>query len=137
MNIDANTARFSDDSGNALIVKRSGILLDLVLVLAGKHGERHLGTINTNTRTLQVRRNRSKHLMQAINGYGFNYMLLDTAQKFDWIRLVDDYATYSIPREFILKHGSILNFKQQGFERQIFVSLEQLEGYKITNYTSN
>lgn len=137
MNIDRNTARFPDENGNSLIVKRSGATLDLILVLVNQHGERHLGTINMNTRTLQIRRKRSKHLMHAINGYGFNYMLLDTAQKFDTVRLVDEYATYSIPREFILKHGSILNFKQQGFERQIFVSLEQLEAYKITNYLSN
>lgn len=137
MNIDANTARFPDENGNSLIVKRSGATLKLILVLVNQHGERHLGTINTTTRTLNVKRNRSKHLMQVVNGYGFNYMLLDTAKSFDRVRLVDEYAAYSIPREFILKHGSILNFKQQGFERQIFVSLEQLEAYKITNYLSN
>lgn len=137
MNTDRNTARFPDENGNSLIVKRSGATLELILVLVNQHGERHLGTINTNTRTLNVKRNRKKHLMQVVNGYGFNYMLLDTAKSFDRVRLVDEYAAYSIPRTFILENGKILNFKQQGFEVQIFVSLEQIEPYKLNTLSNN
>ncbi|MBK7362665.1 MAG: hypothetical protein IPJ01_10255 [Micavibrio sp.] len=38
----------------------------------------------------------------------------------------------NIPVKFILENGKFLFFKEQGFEKQIFVSLEQLAEFKIT-----
>ena len=83
------------------------------------------------TRTLTVTRNRAKHLLQKGNAYGLNHKLLAEATRFDTVRIVDDYGRWDIPREFILENGKFLLFAKQGFELQIFISLEQIERFKI------
>ncbi len=70
------------------------------------------------------------HLHRISNSYGFNYQLLDEAKKFDFVRIIAADAEYKIPRTEILSKGSFLFFKEQGFERQIFVKLEELNNFK-------
>jgi hypothetical protein len=88
-----------------------------------------IGILNVKERIIYLTRTRSKHLHIKSNSYGFNYMLLSEQISFDRIHLKDDSREYIIPKQDIEKHGVFLFFKQQGFERQIFLTLEQLEQY--------
>lgn len=131
MRIDDNTAIVEDAFGNGIIVKRRGDTLRVAVRLKGNPRERVIGEIDMPTRTLTVTRKREKHLLVKGNAYGFNHKLIAEATKFDTVKLIDDYSTWSIPREFILANGKFLLFTKQGFELQIFVSLEQLLPFKL------
>jgi len=82
-----------------------------------------------------MRRNPTRHLLRVANAYGFCYEFLKTARKIKVIRLliVGTKDFYHILISDLLKHGDFLFFKQQGFEKQIFLTLEQLEKYGIKN----
>lgn len=124
-----------DECGNEIRVykdaDRAPDVLELRLFIRAENKERKLGLISKQSRTLFINRDRTKHLHYKSNSYGFNYMLLNDAQAFDVVVLRDDVATYRVPREQLLKHGEFLYFKQQGFERQIFVTLAILDAFCI------
>jgi hypothetical protein len=130
MRIDDNTAIVEDSFGNGIIVRRGGNTLRLSIRLATQKNERQIGTIDMPTRTLTVTRNRAKHLLNKGNAYGLNHKLIADATRFDTVRIVDDFASWDIPREYILENGKFLLFAKQGFELQIFISLEQIEKFK-------
>lgn len=96
---------------------------------------RKIGTITLSTRTMEIKRRRAAHLFRKMNAYGFNDYVLRTAKKFDTIRLSDETCDWKIPVKFILENGSemkqYLQFKEQGFEKQVFVTLTQLEQFRI------
>jgi hypothetical protein len=50
---------------------------------------------------------------------------------FDFVELIDDFGAYKIPRGELLNNGTYLDFKQIGFERQIFLGLEIIQKYKV------
>lgn len=122
-----------DERGNLLLTKSNGKRILLSLKLAAERRYRNLGFINIATKALHVRRDTGKHLMRAINGYGFNYKLLADAKKFDKIRLKDTNSEWVIPREFILSKGAFLHFLGQGFEKQIFIALDAIQEFKKEN----
>ena len=68
--------------------------------------------------------------MRKFDGYGFNHKLIADSKLFDTVRLTDDFSEWKIPKKFILDNGMFLNFKGQGFEVQIFVTLNQIEQFK-------
>lgn len=104
----------------------------LSLQLAAEGGKkRKIGTITKSTKTLIIRRRRADHLFRNGNAYGFNQYILKEAKLFDTISLGDEFDNWKIPVKFILENGKHLNFKQQGFELQLFVSLEDLEQFKV------
>lgn len=120
----------SDDSGNLLKCINNGKRIIIWLKLASEKRHRKLGTINLKQKTLQIERNRSRHLMRKFDGYGFNHKLIADSKLFDTVRLTDDFSEWKIPKKFILDNGMFLNFKGQGFEVQIFVTLNQIEQFK-------
>jgi hypothetical protein len=130
MRIDDNTALVEDSFGNAIIVRRGGNTLRLSIRLSKSPKERKIGEIDMPTRTLTVTRNRAKHLLQKGNAYGLNHKLIAEATRFDTVRIVDDFGRWDIPREYILENGKFLLFAKQGFELQIFISLEQIQQFK-------
>jgi hypothetical protein len=130
MKIDNNTALVEDSFGNGIIVRRGGNTLRLSIRLANNPKERKIGEIDMSTRTLTVTRNRAKHLLQKGNAYGLNHKLIAEATRFDTVRIVDDFGRWDIPREYILENGKFLLFAKQGFELQIFISLEQIQQFK-------
>lgn len=131
MRIDNNTALVEDSFGNGIIVRRGGNTLRLSIRLNGADKERKIGEIDMQARTLTVTRTRAKHLLQKGNAYGLNHKLIAEATRFDTVRIVDDYGRWDIPREYILENGKFLLFAKQGFELQIFISLEQIEPFKL------
>lgn len=121
-----------DDFGNLIVCANNGKRIVLSLKLASETRHRKLGVINLKQRSMQIKRNRDKHLMYKFDAYGFNHKLLADSKLFDTIRLSDNIAEWVIPKEFILDNGKFLNFKGQGFELQTFITLSQIEQFKKT-----
>jgi hypothetical protein len=123
---------FIDDTGyNYVLLKQNDKIIKIYLKLL-EHGNKFIGTVTKSTRTIEMKRIESKHLFYKFNAYGFNDYILRTRTTFDWIRLKDDKGNHwKIPVNFILENGKHLNFKQQGFELQIFVPLNMLEQFRV------
>jgi len=135
---DGNTIRsfFIDDTGkNKIMVKQNDKLITLILKL-GKTKSRLIGTVTKSTRTIEMIRNQSRgHLFWSTNSYGFGYYVLKNQTSIDWIRLSDDMGGHwKIPVHYLLKAGKFLHFKNQGFELQILLSLEELNKQKDGRY---
>lgn len=129
-----NTIRsfFIDDSGlNKLMVKQNDKLIILTLKL-GNLKPRRIGTVTKSTRTIEMRRKRGIHLFRNGNAYGFGYYVLKNQTSIDYIRLSDDTGCHwKIPVPYLLAKGKFLHFKNQGFELQKFLSLEDLKQFEV------
>lgn len=123
----------TDNDGNFIRVHDTKETRIISLKLKTETKERLIGTLSKINRELIVTRIRAKHLMLKSNSYGFNYHVLSKAKQFDHVRLEDDHAAFLIPVSFILEKGKFLFFKQQGFEKQIFISLKEIEQFKTTS----
>lgn len=120
-----------DEGGNKLQIKQNDKLIIPTLLLKNDK-PRRLGVVTKSTRTIDIKRKVDKHLFIKGNSYGFCYFLLNNQTSFDWIRLSDDRGNHwKIPVKFVLDNGKFLFFKGQGFEKQIFVSLESIEQYRV------
>lgn len=119
----------SDDYGNLLILRKNSKRVLISLKLVSEEITRRIGTLNKAQRTLTIKRKRGKHLFRKANAYGFNHRLLETSKLIDYIRLEDETSEWKIPREEILKKGSFLYFQKQGFEKQIFLSLDSMQEF--------
>jgi hypothetical protein len=125
------TTRIPDDAGNCIIAEDSGNIINVYLQLNSENKKRLLGRILKDKRKLYIKRNREAHLFRKNNSYGFNYTLLKDGKLFDTVVLSDDIDIWEIPVSYILDNGSFLNFKSVGFERQIFLTLNQLKTYEV------
>lgn len=127
---------FYIDMDNYIRIQSNDKLIKLNLMLYNSE-PRFIGTITKSTRTIEMRRKMSVHLFRKANAYGFNEYILKNSKTFDTIRLRDDAGNdWKIPKQFILDNGRYLNFKEQGYELQLFVPLEMLEPYRVT-YAEN
>ena len=130
MKINENSAYVDDTCGNRIIVNRNNDKLTVSIKLANSTTDRYIGDINMSTRTLIVKRSRMKHLLIKRNAYGLNHKLITEATRFDIVRIIDEFSTWNIPREFIVENGQPLLFTRYCHELQIFISLEQIEQFK-------
>lgn len=121
-----------DARGNYFSVESDQLMLvrSIFLFLKADNKSRHIGTLYTKDRTLHITRNRSKHLFKKLNAYGFNEHIIRTAILFDSVFLKDEFSVFDIPKSVILEKGTYLDFKDNGFEKQIFLPLEIIEQYK-------
>lgn len=120
-----------DDGINKIISCATDKTITIDLKLGSEKRKRRLGVITKSTKTFKIKRIRTKHLFRKGNAYGFNHYVLSTGKSFDTVTLSDDFSDWKIPVSYILEKGKYLMFKQQGFELQIFVSLGDLEPYRI------
>jgi len=118
-----------DDSGNKIVVEGD----NLYLCLKEDNRKRHIGVLNKAAKVLSMKRDRKRHLHYKSNSYGFNYQVLSQGTKFNKILIRDNVESFLVPLEFLLEKGRFLYFKQQGFERQIFITLDELKEHKILN----
>lgn len=127
---------YIDDKGeDLLIIKSTDKTKAIYLKLLSENKKRLLGIITRSTRTIHFKRKRSIHLFRKSNSYGFNQFLLSNQTTIDWVNLDDDEGGHwKIPVKYILEHGEYLRFSKVGFELQRFVSLENLEQFKIHDY---
>lgn len=124
----------TDASGNKLGVQGAQIKL-----LLSERGEsRVIGLFDPQSGILEVERDPQRHLFRKGNAYGINDEMLRLSRVCHTLRisLISGRGRsrrlvkrFDVPIEWALENGRYLNFKQQGFERQIFLSMEQLEGY--------
>lgn len=118
-------------NGNSITSKETDNQIVLHLKLASETKKRLLGAITKSTRTFHIKRIREKHLHVKSNAYGFNEHILKNRLRFETVCLTDNYSRYKIPAEYILKEGEHLFFKQQGFELQLFLSLDKLKQFEV------
>lgn len=102
-----------------------------VITINIKGKSKKIGTIDRENRILITERVKKKHYMNANKSYGFNHEVLKNAKAFDRIQLTDDDGTYLISVSMILQRGTFLHFLEQGYEKQIFFPLKDIEKYKI------
>jgi hypothetical protein len=124
---------FMDDVGtNKVISYHFDKRVILYLKLKSETKKRKIGVITKSTRTMQVTRNLERHLFQKTFSWGFNDYILRNKTLFDKIWLKDNGGyEWVIPVDYILEHGHYLHFQNQGFERQIFIKLLEIEQFKV------
>lgn len=115
-----------DKSGNKIMVSKN----TLFLKLASENHNRNIGTVVPESDWFHVTRE-SEHLLRKANAYGFNYQIISMFRKYRNVLLTAPEGNFLIPMDEILTYGSFLWFKEQGFERQIFFTLEQINPFRI------
>jgi hypothetical protein len=123
-------ATLTSKEGHRFEAEEKDGFLYITLHLRGKKAGRNIGRVRLADRVLEVARKREKHLMLKANAYGFNEYVMRTAKKFDTIELTDEHGTYSFPRQLVLNMGRYLHFKEEGFEKQLFLSLNIISNHK-------
>lgn len=126
-----------DDKGNIILAQFTlvdGVPtgVDLYLKLKAEQKRRKLGWIDLDKGIFVVKRKIGTHRHFASNSYGFNYEILKEQHlfKFQIIHLIEDTGTeYYFLKQLIEKHGTFMNYKQQGFELQRFISLDLLKPF--------
>lgn len=123
---------FIDDEGlNKIILSSTSKRKTIFLKLKGDSKNRRIGTVTLSTKTLEIRRSRDKHLFRKRNAYGFNEYVLREGKSFNMVWLRDEHQHWKIPVQDILEKGWYLHFKQEGYELQKFMSLTELEKYRV------
>lgn len=125
------TNRTTDKQGNKIEAVHLNHNVELFLKLQAESRRRNLGTIRKLSRELHINRKRGKHLYRKLEAYGFNYFVLSNAKLFDTIVLEDEWRKWKIGRQWVLDNGKFLNHKKEGFELQIFISLDQLAPFGV------
>lgn len=121
-----------DEQGNKIIATETESQIKVELKLVSERKRRLVGYITKSTRTMHMVRKRDLHLYRATNSYGFNYKIIEESLRFDTISLQDDFERWKFPKSIIIDNPNcILHFKQQGFELQTFLSLEDLAPFKV------
>jgi hypothetical protein len=118
-----------DQEGNFFEIINDGDTIIIFLKLKKEKKKREIGIIYVSQSTLFITRNREKHLFRKNQSYGFNEYIISKATKFEYVRFNDEFISALIPRKVILEKGSYLHFKENGFERQLFLSLEEINKY--------
>ena len=127
----------TDKFGNLFIVNRSNVYsqryIDLYLKLINEKYRRHIGSINVNNAQLHIHRSKKKHLLNKANAYGFNYYVLSEGTTFEDVVSHEEETEkiFKVNKKFLLSSAFFLHFKEQGFERQVFISREWLEHYEV------
>jgi hypothetical protein len=120
-----------NDNGDFFKISQKGGLLKISLKLKSEPGSRNIGDVKLDDKTLLLKRNKAKHLFKKNNSYGFNEYLIENGKTFDKIMLADDDAVYLFPKELVKEKGNYLYFKQEGFEKQIFLALDEIKKHQI------
>lgn len=130
-----------DQLGNCMLIQQEPVHgnIRILLELIGENKrQRNLGEVNTSTKTLYVRRDRDKHYMLNVGGYGFNYTVINDLRGFLFDRVLlheivgDRNRYFMVPVDIVKSCGKVLNFKTQGFEVQLFLKHEYYEQFPVT-----
>ena len=122
---------FFDSQENKIISTESALIITVELKLVSEKRRRLVGVLTKSTGVFNVVRNREKHLHRQSNSYGFNFRIFEMSNHIKTVVLSDELMRYKIPIRYILENTNFLFFKQQGFELQTFISLEQLNQFRV------
>ena len=121
----------ADQYGNYFITQRTENSILIQLQLANENRVRNIGIVNRHDKFIEIIRDKSRHLFRKGNAYGFNEHLIKTAKTFDNVKLIDGDGVYLLPKSVILEKGRYMFFKEQGFEKQLFLDMDIINGFKI------
>jgi len=122
-----------DNAGNVMLLENCRDGFNLFIRLSTERHRRLVGRVNSKNRRIHIDRDPAKHLLNKANAYGFNHHILSNAKTFDSI-IMHEAGTgklYQMDRNEMLSAGDFLFFKQQGFEKQIFLKREWIAQYQI------
>ncbi len=127
---------FIDEKGeNSISIHSTDKTRAIYLKLLSESKKRLIGTVTRSTKTIHFKRKKAPHLFRKGNAYGMNYWILSSQTYMEWVNLSDDCGgNWKIPIKYILDNGKFLQFSEKGFEKQLFLSLEELEQFKIHEY---
>jgi len=139
MDIQSKMYVMDDEYGNRLYMR---MFIDefgrtknanIYLKLKSEEKHRQLGTIDLDKKIFYCKRNSSKHLHIKSDSFGFNWKLLqDPVLAINYVHLtIDNEQTFLISTKVISDLGDFINYKQQGFELQKFVSNKILKKHNI------
>jgi hypothetical protein len=120
-----------NDNGDFFKISTKGGLLKINLKLNSQKSLREIGSVKVDDKTLMLKRDKAKHLFKKTQSYGFNEYLIRNGKTFEKIMLADDDGVYLFPKDLVLEEGAYLYFKQEGFEKQLFLPLETIKKYQI------
>lgn len=129
----------TDKLGNRIIIERSKFhsqqYIELYIKLPSEKFRRSIGLIYVNDAQLHLHRSKNKHLLIKANSYGINHYVLSNGTTFEDVVIHEEETSkiFMVNKKFLLSSGIFLHFKEQGFERQIFINREWLEHYEVTN----
>ena len=126
----------ADQYGNYFITQRTKHSLTIQLKLTNETRVRNIGIVNLENRFIEIVRDKHRHLFRKGNAYGFNEHLIKTAKTFDDVKLIDNDGAYVFPKSIILEKGKYLFFKEQGFERQLFLDMRVISEYRVNDQHS-
>jgi hypothetical protein len=125
----------ADGFGNKMIITQDSStapwLFEVILYIHAEKKNKTIGRLDAKDRIIYLKREKAKHLHFISQSYGFNHMLLTEGLVFDTIQLTDDNGTYKFDKSVISENGTFIFFKQQGFERQLFVPIITIQKYSI------
>lgn len=108
-----------------------GVFLHIPDAKFKKH--RYIGYIKN--KTFFTRRDIHKHTFHRNNSIGVNYKLLSEGGKyFDYIVISYGSDLLQTSREYYLKYGYFLHFKNNGLERQLFLKIENFGLDKVNRF---
>jgi len=113
----------SDNSGNTLVITSGR---EVLLFLKSQKRPRKLGRFSEKYQQFWTWRSISKnHLHRKSDSWGFNYQCLVELKKLGITKVLLEEVSYNnqyyTSIDNILENGKFLFFKQQGFEKQIFL----------------
>jgi|LauGreDrversion4_2_1035121.scaffolds.fasta_scaffold429757_4 hypothetical protein len=137
MNLYTKTFANEDNAGNKVYMriffdeKDERQSANIHLKLKEERSPRMLGSFDFTTRTFYCKRSTAKHLHRKSKSFGFNWTILNDAflSVENVYIILDDTDHYCFPISLIKDYGQFLNFKQQGFELQRFMSFELIKRY--------
>lgn len=104
-----------DEHGNKIRIEDNG---NCFLELATEKRARLIGIMRNDG----VFMKKATHIFEKLNAFGFCYSLIDHLKPL-YIIVYYDGSRYDLPMEKFKDNMKFLNFKKQGFERQVFVPL--------------
>jgi len=109
------------------------VTIDFKIYMYIESEQRHrlLGKINNSKREITVIRKES-HRHYKSDSYGFNETMLNEANICQYIKLKSSEGIFRLPIYFIKQNGFYLHFKNQGFEKQIFLKVDSIKQFKVS-----
>lgn len=95
---------------------------------------RKIGWFSNDGNTFHTERNPTKHLHRNSHSYGFNFELLRDSNFTNVVVHLPFGEILETTREYILENGLFLYFKEQGFEKQRFLVVDDFGKEKAEQF---
>lgn len=121
----SKTLNDEDKDGNQLIFRDKSGTVFLNLVSEGRSRKIGHVIVNRSGRATYAKKTKDEHVFRKTNSWGINDCMIQALQDDDMLVVETESTFYMMPIEKVKKCGDYLWFKATGFERQIFVPLDE------------